>query len=122
MRAELELKLKNEFSFMQDVFCECGDGWYELLRQLCAEVTEVYRPKGLEVDIEIAQIKEKYGLLCFYYNTSKKDPTIHNIISEIAEKYEKKSEKVCEECGAVGRLRNDSSWIRTLCDNCWESA
>ena len=121
MKAELEQKLGNEFNFMEDAYCECGDGWYELLRQLCAEITGAYNEKNLEVDIEIAQIKEKFGALRFYYHTSRADPTIHNIIWKIAEKYEEKSEQVCEVCGADGRLRKKSGWLRTLCDGCFEN-
>lgn len=147
MRDELEMKLAEEFSFMQkgltlaqqrangpinDLYsafgCECRDGWYELLRSLCTEIDEAYAEAGLPVDIRIDQIKEKFGTLRFYYHTwehADKTPEneaaykeVHLKIGEIVGRYEEISEEVCEECGKPGVLRNDLRWIQTLCDDC----
>ncbi len=147
MRDELEMKLAEEFPFMQkgltlaqqrangpinDLYsafgCDCADGWYDLLRSLCTEIRDAYAEAGLPVDIGIDQIKEKFGTLRFYCHTWEHvDRTpeneaayreVHLKIDEIVSRYEDKSEEVCEECGKSGVLRNDLSWIQTLCDEC----
>lgn len=85
MKHELELRLAEEFPFMRrkrslveqrnngyisdrySAFgCECADGWYELIRNLCREITEVYEKHNRDVDIVIDQVKEKYGTLRFF--------------------------------------------------------
>lgn len=158
MKHELELRLAEEFPFMRrkrslveqrnngyisDLYsafgCECADGWYELIRNLCRAITEVYEKHNRDVDIVIDQVKEKYGTLRFYYHLGEDGPQIHAIdilgmgslrlknektplnkeISELVGKYEKMSGTVCEECGKAGKIRKDLGWIRTLCDDCY---
>jgi len=41
--------------------------WYEVIRGLCLDITEVYGKTGLPVDI-VDQVKEKFGTLRFYYH------------------------------------------------------
>lgn len=158
MKRELENKLAEEFPFMlrkhslaeqrnlgyiSDLYgafgCDCADGWYELIRSLCREITETYEKHGRKPDIIIDQVKEKYGTLRFYYHIEEDDTQIHAIdimsvdslriknekkplyeeIDELVEKYEKMSATVCEECGRTGKLRLDLGWILTLCDDCY---
>jgi hypothetical protein len=69
---------------------------------------------GVEVSKEVqqvvvAQIKEKFGGLRFYYNGG--DDEISGMV-RMAESW---ADVACEECGAIGR-RRDGGWIRTLCD------
>ena len=92
--------------------CECGPGWYELLRSLCKEIVQAYAEKGLEPDIEIHQIKEKYGTLRFYYGSSID-------LYEIVSKYEDLSETTCENCGKPGQLYKEY-WFKVRCDECYE--
>lgn len=118
--------------------CECHNGWYDVIYKLCAEITEVYKKHNQPVDIVIEQVKEKYGTLRFYYHHEKKDKGInaadfsgestqfsskdselYREISDIVDKWEKKSGEICEECGEPGVLRDDLSWILTLCDDCY---
>lgn len=143
MKDELENKLAEVFPFMRakedfreqykkgmicDLYgafgCECGDGWYELLYDLCTEITETYKKHDKPVDITVEQIKEKYGELCFYYSFEYSSPDladVHREVDEIAAKWEKKSAEICEECGKPGALRSELPWIRTLCDDCLSS-
>lgn len=65
----------------------CGDGWFDLLKNLSLELTEYCN------DIEAVQVKEKFGGLRFYVN--KHDEKISEIIS----KFEKMSYSICRECG-----------------------
>ena len=158
MKQELEEKLAAEFPFMRrrksyeeqtaegivsDLYgawgCECGAGWYELLRGLCGEITEVYQRHDRPVDIIVDQVKEKFGTLRYYYHFDGCDPRLHALdfmgggsirfgqgatelqkeVSAIVRKWEEKSAEVCEYCGAPGSLRK-GRWISTLCDTCWE--
>jgi len=94
--------------------CAHGDGWYNLLDEILAELYPLLQEaeqRGEEVP-RGAQIKEKFGTLRVYM--SKYTDAIHDILLEA----EKKSATVCESCGAAGELRADRRWIRTLCDAC----
>jgi hypothetical protein len=102
------IKLKKLFQdelyeeFGADIPVECGDGWYNLIYK-CLEELEKY-------NIEIAQIKEKYGELRIYvyeYN-----PEVEKII----EKYSKLSTETCEICGQPGVMATINGWTQTLCD------
>ena len=84
-------------------------GWLPLVAELLERVT------ALHPDIEIAQIKSKYASLRFYVNETS-DP-VHELIDE----YEKRSERVCEDCGAPGYPRYPRGrWVVTCCDACAE--
>lgn len=41
---------------------ECGDGWYPLIRQLSERLT-TYQQQCPELDLQITQIKSKFGYL-----------------------------------------------------------
>ena len=122
MNYELEQKLMNDFVFMEErnVFsdeklgepkgCECGDGWFDVIHNLCKELNELYLSKNKNPDdIFVLQVKEKYGGLRFYTN---------GLIEggyEIISKYENLSETTCEICGEIGKIRGDY-WLKCLCD------
>ena len=156
MCEELEKQLEKEFPFMQKsrydehnlyhlYGCECGDGWYNLIHELCQEISERYEQEGKEADIVIAQVKEKFATLRFYYEYEDVSVPIHafdffggpslrftpndggdeetvqlrNDIANIVRSYEAKSGSVCEKCGKAGKIRKDLRWIRTLCEDCY---
>lgn len=98
---------------------ECGDGWYNIINQLCANIQhhvdwaqeqkEKYgRGEGCSQVVAV-QIKEKFGTLRFY--TDGGDEQIYGMIRMA----ESMSAVTCEECGAPGKHRS-GGWIRTLCD------
>ena len=157
MRIDLENALAEKYSFMKkgrslkdqrasgsinDLYsafgCECSDGWYGLLDEMCTKIQAVYDENGSEPDIIIDQIKEKYGTLRFYYHFGDDNPGIHAIdfiggqsvrfrpgkgdklhkrIAEIVSWGEERSGEICEECGKPGKIR-DLPYILTLCDDC----
>lgn len=155
MKQELEERLAQEFPFMRrknrydeqgrvcDLYgaygCECEDGWFELLRELCAEITTVYEQEGAPVDLAVDQVKEKFATLRFYYHRAGRDPSLQALdflggpslrlrpneseldrkISDVVSKYEDKSGTVCERCGKSGSVRTDLGWLLTLCDDCY---
>lgn len=71
---------------------------------------EVTKPKPIQVDI--LQIKEKFGGLRFYINGG--DDYINNIISFT----ENLSYYTCEKCGTQKNVGRTNGWIYTLCEDC----
>lgn len=59
--------------------------------------------------VVVAQIKEKFGGLRFYYDGG--DEQVSGMV-RMAEAW---AGAVCEECGKPGKSRN-SGWVKTLCD------
>ena len=128
MRTEYEKALADRFDFMKarNVWtgelllnskgnycgfpCECDDGWYDLITNLCQDLTDFYKSKGADTtDIRLLQVKEKFGGLRFY---------VGNVIQgtfELVDKYERESYNICEVCGEVGTLSIKNGWYRTLC-------
>lgn len=93
---------------------ECSEGWYELLYDLSKQLT--FLADKFNIEIEAVQVKEKFGTLRFYYNTSNDwDDTIYDIIQACISKAEKESAYTCEECGKFGQQRG-TMWIYTACD------
>jgi len=90
-----------------------GAGWYPILEILCSNIQHHLDWKNRESlvvpQVEVDQIKEKFGGLRFYYSGG--DDEISGMV-RMAEAW---ADVACEECGAVGKRRN-GGWIRTLCD------
>jgi hypothetical protein len=90
-----------------------GKGWYPILEILCANIQSHidWRVKqGQDIaQVEVNQIKEKFGGLRFYYSGG--DDEISGMV-RMAEAW---AYIACEECGAAGKRRS-GGWIRTLCD------
>jgi hypothetical protein len=91
----------------------CGDGWYNILDQLCHNIqshTDWQNRETVKVSQVVAsQVKEKFGGLRFYYNGG--DDYIHGLTTMA----ESMSEVTCETCGCPGRSRG-SGWVYTACD------
>ncbi len=111
--------------FGNNFYFECGDGWYNLIDNLCKMISnhdewinykiDLEKKNGItsedyeHVNVEAAQVKEKFGGLRFYVLGG--DEYVRGLI-DMAEKM---SYSICEVCGHKGEER-DTSWIRTLCD------
>ena len=164
MRANLELMLQEKFPFMkrdmnaskdeqiQNTYqkwgCECSAGWYQLICELCQEISDRYAEEEIPVDLVVEQIKQKFASLRFYYsfpgapvklqafdcigdssirfypkndNDDDNHKKLSHDIAYIVGKYEEKSKTVCETCGQEGTIRMDMPWKRTLCDECYGS-
>ena len=110
MNPDLTQKLLDKypklFSNQQFWGFECGDGWYDILDNLCGAITQyTHDPDEVYVD----QIKEKFGRLRFYL--SREDDVMHGMVT-LAEYM---SGHTCETCGKRGKTRG-GSWMVTLCD------
>ncbi|MBR1796491.1 MAG: hypothetical protein IJ757_00530 [Clostridiales bacterium] len=123
MRRDRSLAEQSKEGFIDDLYsafgCECDDGWFPLLDELCADITRVYEDAGLPVGIKVDQVKEKFGGLRFYVTATGPQELVKEVYRLINEA-EGKSEKICEHCGNPGIIRNDLAWIRCLCDECYE--
>lgn len=90
-----------------------GSGWYPILEKLCANIQshiDWKEKQGNAVpQVVVAQIKEKFGGLRFYYDGG------DEYVSGLVRMAESWADIACEECGGAGR-RRDGGWIRTLCD------
>lgn len=100
---------------MSNPYCGagCGIGWKPLIRKVLL-VLEKHKAR-------VAQIKEKFGGLIIYIDPpiSKEDNWNDHGFKECynaIRQSEEESFKVCEECGAEGKLRS-GGWLKTLCEN-----
>jgi hypothetical protein len=107
-----DLYITSSLGFPKFSGFECGNGWYDIIRELSEKINyEKLQQFGDESrELYATQVKEKYGTLRFYMNTE--TPEISDLINE----YEEISGRTCETCGKAGKTRN-TNWIRTLCDD-----
>lgn len=82
---------------------DCGEGWWPIIAELDSHL-RVYP------NYKVVQVKEKFGGLRFYADGV--DEKGYELIGAA----ERLASVTCEVCGKPGRLRDDRSWVRTLCD------
>ncbi|MBN3854036.1 hypothetical protein G3N59_11660 [Paraburkholderia sp. Ac-20340] len=87
---------------------ECGDGWFDLLDALALNLQYATKSAGAP-QVVAAQVKEKFGRLCFY--TDGADARQRAMI-ELAETM---SSRICEVCGNRGTLTSANGWMMTRC-------
>ena len=87
-----------------DAPTETAPGWHWLLSATAAWIEE----GGIPASYVTAQVKEKFGTLCFYRSGG------GTRISRIVSAAEWLSGAVCDACGAPGSVR-PGGWIRTAC-------
>ncbi len=128
--------------FCSNVYCGfgVGDGWLPILDKLFNNMkhhvnqikshnkwyTECKNRPGTDPNVlanhslkeelnpQVAQVKEKFGLLRIYIDNT--DEYIDGLVS-MAESI---SAITCEDCGLPGEMR-DGGWLRTLCNSCDEA-
>ena len=108
----MEQRFPKMFETPYGGFC-CGEGWWPILEKLCSNIQSHidWKNKQSEIvpQVTVAQIKEKFGGLRFYYDGG--DDHINGMV-RMAEAW---ADASCEECGSPGK-RRDGGWIKTLCD------
>ena len=85
-----------------------GPGWWEILDQYIPQIL------AIDPDAEL-YIKEKYGVLRLRAISETHD--WHDFL-EIENSAKVMSSTICEQCGALGKLRPNRIWMQTLCDRC----
>jgi hypothetical protein len=56
---------------------ECGDGWFQLIYDLCSDIESICKESGIEVTA--VQVKEKFGGLRFYFHNTIKETFLSGI-------------------------------------------
>jgi hypothetical protein len=72
---------------------------------------------NVEGEVEVLQVKEKFGGLRFYAAIHGCTEEQEKAIREVIRKAEGESFKVCEVCGKAGREINNG-WIKVRCEEC----
>jgi len=113
---EMQEKFPKMFSEPYGGFC-CGEGWWPILKSLCGQIQHHIDWKarqGHDVpQVVVAQIKEKFGSLRFYYDGG--DEYIDGLVS-MAESW---ADHTCETCGELARKKT-TGYIKTVCDKHYE--
>lgn len=119
MRMELEEKLVKDFpalfkgkdkpvtESLMAFGCECDDGWYPVIRNVCHAIYEHIQDTNQE--FEFTQVKEKYGGLRIYYFGG--DDFTEGVIRMA----EYTAYRTCEVCGNPGSLCHAGVWLKVLC-------
>lgn len=92
-----------------------GPGWYGLVYPIIFDIEEYNKTHpDKSQQIEIFQIKEKFGELCIYLDNAPED------IKKKVRKAEELSKKICEVCGSPIDVvtYSKNGWIRTRCKDC----
>jgi len=137
MNEELSKKLFERFDFfypetpvtesLMAFGFECDDGWFQIIWDLCEEIEKQLQLQDIDQkqlvinklkekkEFRVVQVKEKFGSLRFYVESSKK---ISTDMYEAITKAEAKSAITCESCGSKGQLMSRNGWYKTLCTSC----
>lgn len=92
------------------------DGWRLAFGlNLCYDLKQELKKYNYNNKYYISEIKEKYGVLCWYDGGYPSDSEVENII----DKYEELSKHFCMDCGNPTEWTlDDSYWIYYYCDDC----
>lgn len=100
----------------------CGPGWWPILNAAFDDIAKIIDEHPEVLSFKVAQIKEKFGTLRFYYdcNVSRNfspdlSESIYLEISQVFRRAEELSKLVCDVCGEPGTLVG-GGWIRTRCE------
>lgn len=92
---------------------ECGKGWHKLIQPIVDYINEYNKNKAKEEQIQILQIKEKWGSLDIYTNFS----TFK--LTKLIEEAEEKAGHTCEDCGSEEEVgMRLTGWYTTMCLDC----
>ena len=90
-----------------------GKGWSELINKLFDEMPS---------DVEVSQVKEKFGGLRFYVNYIGVNDEDIQKFEKLIDWAEEESFSMCEQCGTNENVSikpiEGRYWILTLCDLC----
>lgn len=114
-KEKLEIRLERAFP----ILCEnvrsgvwIGEGWEKPVWELCEKIENLNKTLPESEQIKLLQVKEKFGELRFYTNTETGD--VSNWIEEAGSE----CDRICENCGNPGEIRDDIGWMKTLCHRC----
>lgn len=125
LQAFPELFRDSDKTCMQRGF-ETGDGWFKLIYELCQNIEQEMLKAGICRSSDdwprVEQVKSKFGTLRFYLlnrlsrNSDSVNTRMEFIRKLIADAVDR-SAAICEDCGALGTLRQDAG-LYTSCEAC----
>ena len=91
-----------------------GDGWYWILDELCNSIQSYIdnNPHKNIPQVVATQVKEKFGILNFYYIGG------DEYIAGMVHLAERMSWHTCEVCGSTKNIVHTKGWIKTRCKSC----
>jgi hypothetical protein len=136
MTKDLELKLVGKYPAllkeyggdMRETCMHWGfqhqDGWFTILDEGLEKLQYLVEcfdaAAGETSELTITSVKEKFGTLNIYYDTSGLNEIEDSIVRDVVIGIERESTRTCEVTGKWGKLRQDLRWIQTLCDEEYE--
>jgi len=100
------------------LFASCGDGWKVIIGHTHEKL------KYIDPDYKVVQIKEKFGGLRYYFDSSLYYGSIaHEIMNDIILGAELEASRTCELCGANKssdkvEIRVHKYWYFGYCETC----
>ena len=95
------------------------DGGWKVLLDKCMHKLQYFcdlcSKDERDVQVVATQLKEKYGILAFYFTVEGGTREDWDIIDDIISETERKSAQVCEVTGEYGVLCKKNGWYKTLC-------
>lgn len=109
---------------LRDQDFECGDGWFDLVWQVSAEIESSAQiegiPKSAEAWPSVGILKQKVGTLRVQF-----DKRVSEKIEALVAKAYERSTETCELCGApapsIDNTHRPSGPIETLCERCYKA-
>ena len=99
---------------------ECGNGWFNLIWQLSADIESTARLEGLAENTNawpcVDVVKQKLGDLCVQFTALVSD-RISNLVDKAMERSLKESEVCAKPCNKV-LLTEQVQLVKPLCDTC----
>lgn len=97
-----------------DAYDDIPEGWQIAFGEmLLHELDAIIKEKNMVDTFVFEQVKEKFGRLVMYVNTSDQD--IHDIL----DKYSILSENICINCGKPDVPMLNMNWISPICEGCY---
>ena len=125
---EFEKKLSDAFPFMDRNNEKAGSqyaqfgiefnspGWNPLVFECCREIAELYKEKGLPLNIAPLLIEVKYVKLRLCFDIE--DEEMQEPVYEIIKKWSLLSTYTCFECGSAGYIK-PTTYMLILCGACY---
>lgn len=103
--------------FEDNFYFECGPGWANLISEIARFISSRTNK------CKASQVKEKFGTLRFYIDCGDGiDEEKYNEIAQFISAIERRSARICEECGVEldenNRVKGRKYWIRSMCEDC----
>ena len=135
MDTEKESELQRQFPiFLKDMHgdmmktcmawgCECGNGWYKPIEELCRAVEEINN-KRKDGKVIAAQIKAKFGDLRVYWDWEGKGEVPEEVLKKMREIIQTADAKCGSTCEVCGHYEEGAEYWKhyNLCDECWKKA